>query len=177
MQFGSSTPVAPGWWHSGGAGGPTQAANINQWKNRRQQSVMQQSRGRSAFFQYPGQSSRRLGVKRSQGVQPVPFMRRPSYGGLFTQGAIQRNSNRLFDRSMEAASMRAAQKQFMGRGFSLDDGTAAAATPQVARGLAGAVGARYQQPLMDYLQDQQHRLGRRQVTMQNISPLLGSLLG
>ena len=53
---------------------------------------------------------------------------------LYSQQHMQRMANRDFGQAMAQADPRLAQKQFMGRGLSLDAGTLAAATPQIAEG-------------------------------------------
>lgn len=105
---------------------------------------------RGRFFQRPVSSMlQNLQNTVSTGVRPEM---------LYSQQHMQRMANRDFGQAMAQADPRLAQKQFMGRGLSLDAGTLAAATPQIAEGRMGALMARNVKPLQDQLANQQFLL-------------------
>ena len=72
--------------------------------------------------------------------------------------------------------MRNAQKPYMGRGMSLDEGTQANAIPRVSDALGSAAYSSRVQPLFDYLANQQFGLRQQQLRNAQLSPLL-SMLG
>ncbi len=178
----SSYPSGGGGdWNGPGRGGANQAAYLGQLENSRKmasdaQTGMRGNLSNSAPGQWaldrPGaqqgqsrmvpMSQTRPMAAGSQGVNPNTLYNQVSTGitqeDLYPQFATQRASNRAFGQGMLQADALQAQKPFMGRGLSLDQGTLAAATPQIAGGTSQALQARYQLPLQDQLANQAYNL-------------------
>ena len=174
-SYGPSIPVQSGYWHNQGIGGPGSAAqrsaqqlesNQQDWFNRHNVS------GRSPFDrQQVGRPRRRAN---QSGVMLRPGINYQIGGGrqLNPLAASRRRMiNHMAGQALMGTSMRSAQKPFMGRGLSLDEGTQASAIPTVARALNQANLASRAQPLADYLQDSAYGLQQRQIRNQALQPL------
>ena len=163
--YGPSIPV--------GTEGPNQAGAISRF--------MQQHRQREAASKYGGRFDQR-GVFGRDRISHHPSGRRlptSPFGGLMATSPpvvedqrIRDMTNRSFNDAMINADFRHAQKPFMGRGLSLDEGTLAAAFPAVSRAYQNAAYASMAQPLFDYLGDQAYNLQQQRLNVQKLSPLL-----
>lgn len=170
MYFQSSVPVAPGSWHSGGADGPARAAAIGQQMNLNSMKSWKEKYGgrfdhnqyRRAMAPDPRPAYRRpapmpmsgLSNSVTTGIQPSP---------LYSPAHMQRMSNRAFGEAMGDADARIAQKAMMGRGLSLDQGTLASVTPQIANATSRGLAARHMMPLADQLRSQDFLLQGQQM--------------
>lgn len=157
----------------GSAGGPGEAARIGNTITRNL-AAQNMARTGQRFDQRAGLQER-LSRQTPQRLQqyvapPAPYFspRQETVstgidpGLLYSQASIQRMANREFGRAMADADPRLAQKQFMGRGLSLDAGTLASATPQIADGRMRALLSRHVMPLADQMQNQQFLLDGQQ---------------
>lgn len=178
-MYASSLPVAPGSWHTPGAG----LAQVQAMGRHMVDFQAAHDRARSGGF-----NQRIAQMARAQQPKPMPQMpmaqpmpQQPMQVGtqptqpLYSQGHTQRMINRAFGNAMQQADPRMAQQGLMGRGLSLDAGTMAAATPAMAEGYSNALQARNVIPLQDALANQQWKLQGQQMQGQEFLGLAGIL--
>jgi hypothetical protein len=160
-----------------GTEGPNQAAAIGRY--------MQANRNRETASKYGGRFDQR-GVfgRQARGAGRGSGRSLPTGGAggfnLFDQRPVEdprirRMTNKAVNAAFINADPRNAQKQFMGRGLSLDEGTLAAAIPRMSQAYGDAAYSSMVQPLFDYLADQTHNLQQQRLQVQKLSPLLGLL--
>lgn len=170
-----SVPIAPAGSNWGGQSNVAAAQNVGRAVTRNLATQQGQAYGQR-FDQRAGAKERRAAnapvqgprLRNFAGQRQAPSMLQNSVSTgirpelLYSQQHMQRMANRDFGQAMAQADPRLAQKQFMGRGLSLDAGTLAAATPQIAEGRMGALMARNVKPLQDQLANQQFLLQGQQ---------------